>query len=794
MQKVFVVLLALLLSACGNDSPENLQQVRIVRDDFGVPHIYANDIYGLYFGYGHSVAQDRLFQMEMTRRSTQGTVAEVLGAQYLDYDKGTRRLFDPASIRRQLDALEDEDRDVFAGFAAGINAWLAEIRSNAGELMPKQFIDNEFEPDDWTAYDVVMIFVGTMANRYGDFNTELDNLKIQQSLIARHGETQGKHLFNQLNPRFTDKAPTTIPHEDWSVLVPDNLAGTSLDMFTPANYLAFTEAVTTGMSNCYVIGKDKVEGANSILVNGPQFGWFSPAYIYSVGMHGAGIDVVGNTPFAYPMIMFGHNNSITWGSTWAAGDIVDIYAEQLNPDKPAQYRYEGRYRDLQHRVEVIRVRGGETINFDVYRSVHGPIIHEELDAGLVYAKHRAWDGRELETLLAWIAATRANDFESWKIEAAQSAINVNMYFADVRGNIGYFFGGHYPQRVTGHDNRFPVTGDGSMDWLGRLPVEQANPHVKNPVSGFLANWNNKPGQGVMNPDFFFFSWSEADRVDILSNVLDRRDKFTADQAWALLTTSSYADVHAPYLLPLIDKAVQERDDERLEAVNGILQSWDRQSFDNDQDGNYDGAATAIFRSFVGVLLKNVLSDDLGDVFGPFSATGYPTADVPTGAGTNIQTGMKAVIESLSGRGGYDLLNGERTSTVMAQSLVETLDLLAAEQGSDISAWRLPVAKRPFSNINFLGIPQAAGDELMIAPIEQNRGTENNMVVMAEDAIVGWEVTPPGQDAFVSSAGEKGAHYDDQFEMYNNFGRKRMWFYAEDVEAHKASEAVVRYTH
>ena len=509
-------------------------------------------------------------------------------------------------------------------------------------------------------------------------------------------------------------------------------------------------------------------------------------------MHGAGIDVVGNTPFAYPMIMFGHNKTITWGSTWAAGDIVDIYAEQLNPDEPAQYLYKGEYRNLQHRVEVIQVRGGETINLDVYRSVHGPVIHEEFDAGVVYAKHRAWDGRELETLLAWLAATHARDFESWKGEAAKSAINVNMYFADVLGNIGYFFGGQYPQRVAGHDNRFPVTGDGSMDWVSRLPVELANPHIKNPVSGFLANWNNKPGQGVMNPDFFFFSWSEADRVDILSSALDRREMFTPGDAWALLTTSSYADVHAPYLLPLIDKAVQEQDDERLTAVNGILQSWDRQSLDSDQDGNYDGAATAIFRSFVGVLLKNVLGDDLGDAFGPFSATGYPGSDKPTAAGTNIQTGMKAVIESLSGRGEYDLLNGGKTSTIIVQSLSETLDLLAAEQGGDVTNYRLPVATRPFSNVNFLGIPQAGSDELMIAPIEQNRGTENNMMIMQENAIVGWEVTPPGQNAFVSPVGEKGSHYDDQFEMYNSFGRKRMWFYAADVEANKKSEILLSY--
>ena len=483
---------------------------------------------------------------------------------------------------------------------------------------------------------------------------------------------------------------------------------------------------------------------------------------------------------------------ITWGSTWAGGDIVDIFVEQLNPEDPEQYMYKGEYLDLEHRVEVIRVRNEDTVEHDVYRSVHGPIMLMDRDAGVAYAKHRAWDGGELDTLLAWIGSTRADDYESWKAQAAKSAINVNMYFADVHGNIGYFFGGQYPQRAAGHDNRFPVSGDGSMDWIARLPIEKANPHVKNPVSNYVANWNNKPGQGVMNPDFFFYSWSGADRIDILHDLLDGRDRFTPDEAWAMLPTSSYADVHAAYLLPMIELAVREQGNNQLKRANDILQSWDGQSVDSDRDGNYDGAATAIFRTFVEVLLINALSDDLGGAFGPFSSTGYPTADKPTGAGTNIQAGMKAVIESLNGREDYDLLNGESTSSIIARSLAETLEKLSAEQGNDLSAFLLPVASRPFSTKNFLGIPQAGSDEFMVAPIEQNRGTENDMIVMKEDAIVGWEVTPPGQNAFISPTGQKGPHYDDQFRMYHEFGKKRMWFYKEDVEAHKTSEEIISY--
>ena len=109
-----------------------------------------------------------------------------------------------------------------------------------------------------------------------------------------------------------------------------------------------------------------------------------------------------------------------------------------------------------------------------------------------------------------------------------------------------------------------------MDWQGRLPVGVANPSVINPASGVIANWNNKPGQGVMNPDEFWYSWSAADRVDYLHDVLAARAKFTPEEAWAVLAPSSYTDLHAPYLLPLINAAARGRGDSRLTAANEIL--------------------------------------------------------------------------------------------------------------------------------------------------------------------------------------------------------------------------------
>jgi penicillin amidase len=787
MYRAIIYLSALALTACGSDNAADPvgSQVRIVRDDYGVPHVYADSIYGLYYGYGYSIAQDRLFQMEMARRSTQGTVAEVFGPDYLDYDKTARMLFDPASIQRQLDTLQQKDRDVFDGYSSGINAWLAEIRQSPMELTPKQFVDFGFGPADWTAYDVAMIFIGTMNNRYGDYNTELENATILGALIEQHGDESGRKLFDLLNPRFTNDAPTSIPREDWSRPAYDSLAESVATNPAPGPLrLAAGEPLPTGFSNVYLLGKDKVEGAASILVNGPQFGWFNPSYVYSIGMHGAGVDVVGNTPFGYPMIMFGHNQTIAWGSTWGASDVVDLFAEQINPENPDQYLYNGNYVAFQKRTELIVVNGEESVEHVIHRSAHGPIIRFDRENGVAYSKHRSWDGGELDNLLAWLHATWAKDWSSWKAEAEKASINVNMYFADVDGNIGYFHGGHFPRRAPGHDNRLPVTGDGSMDWQGRLPIETANPHVLNPSSGFLANWNNKPGNGVMNPDFFFYSWSSADRIDALHDRLSARERFTPDDAWSVIESSSYADVFAPYFLPAIDAELSGSEDPALREANEILQSWNLQSRDDDGDGFYDEQATTIFRHFIWALTERVLTDDLGDVAPFFAVRGYPTADEPSGAGTNLPAGVKAIVEAMEGNVAYDLFNGEPVGSVLAAAMTDALQQSAGNG--------LPVATRPFSARNFLGIPQAGKKENMTAPVEQNRGTENNMIVMKPGEIVGWEVTAPGQSGFIRQDGEVSEHYDDQFEMYYTFGRKRTWFYPEDVESNKQSEVTLNY--
>lgn len=164
-----------------------------------MPHIYANDTWHLFYGYGYVVAQDRLFQMEMARRSTQGTVAEVLGKDFVKFDKDIRRNYWPDAIRAQIDALSPEDMSILQGYADGMNAWIDKVNTNPETLLPKQFNTFGFTPKRWEPFDVAMIFVGTMANRFSDSTSEIDNLALLTALKDKYGVSQGMAVFNQLN-------------------------------------------------------------------------------------------------------------------------------------------------------------------------------------------------------------------------------------------------------------------------------------------------------------------------------------------------------------------------------------------------------------------------------------------------------------------------------------------------------------------------------------------------------------------------------------------------------------------
>ncbi|EKF7016007.1 penicillin acylase family protein [Escherichia coli] len=516
---------------------QSSSEIKIVRDEYGMPHIYANDTWHLFYGYGYVVAQDRLFQMEMARRSTQGTVAEVLGKDFVKFDKDIRRNYWPDAIRAQIAALSPEDMSILQGYADGMNAWIDKVNTNPETLLPKQFNTFGFTPKRWEPFDVAMIFVGTMANRFSDSTSEIDNLALLTALKDKYGVSQGMAVFNQLKWLVNPSAPTTIAVQESSYPLKFNQQNSQTAALLPRYDLPapmldrpakgadgallaltagknretiaaqFAQGGANGLagypttSNMWVIGKSKAQDAKAIMVNGPQFGWYAPAYTYGIGLHGAGYDVTGNTPFAYPGLVFGHNGVISWGSTAGFGDDVDIFAERLSAEKPGYYLHNGKWVKMLSREETITVKNGQAETFTVWRTVHGNILQTDQTTQTAYAKSRAWDGKEVASLLAWTHQMKAKNWQEWTQQAAKQALTINWYYADVNGNIGYVHTGAYPDRQSGHDPRLPVPGTGKWDWKGLLPFEM-NPKVYNPLSGYIANWNNSPQKDYPASDLF----------------------------------------------------------------------------------------------------------------------------------------------------------------------------------------------------------------------------------------------------------------------------------------------------
>ena len=759
-------------------------QFEIIRDNWGVPHIYAEDTFGLFAGYGYAVAQDRLFQMEMARRAVRGEVAAVLGIEHLPFDIDSRAAFDQADIQRQIDALPAEQGDILRGYAAGINAGIRAAEADPDTQMPKQFGDFGFAPQPWTALDVAMIYVGTMAGRFSGYSSELGNAQSLAALQADLGEAKGREIFDQLFWNEDPKAPTTVPEgaQYQRKAARDLPAPTRFAELLGQNGLP-TDERRPRASNLWIAGPQKTTDGSTILINGPQFGNFNPSYVFSIGLHGAGFELTGNTPFAVPNVLFGTNGTIAWGATAGPRDVNDYYRLTLNPDNPHQYRKGDGWADMRPRPETFRVKGMADVDTTVWDSDYGTVSLFDAAAGTAYGFKRAWAGKEIQTLMAWINSTKAQNYEEWLDQAAQVATTINWYYADKDGNIGYVSPGDVPLRAEGHDERLPAQ-PGKDDWLGIRPFADA-PKTYNPPQGWIANWNNRSGKGDTS-NFEATPWGRADRAVEIFARLEAKDKLTPEEVWNINREISFRDINARFFLPLIAAAGDGVDPQSPRGeMLAILGDWNGDMI-RAEDGRATTAAVGIFQAWLDAMVADVLLDDSAAIPGTVL---YNRISRPAQALHNAFLGAAAGIPQT-----HDFFNGAdgaaRNQMVLA-ALDQAAAKLSAQFGSDDPAdWRVEVKQHVFETENYLGIPQAGEDEVLSIGTAMNRGTENDRITFRDGAVEFCAVTPPGQSGFINAKGEASPHYRDQLALYEAFDCRVQPLARAEVEASATSHETV----
>ena len=476
------------------------EPVEVLRDEWGIPHIYARNTDDLFFAQGYVTAQDRLWQMEMWRRWHEGRLAEIFGPNGLEYDARTRLMM----FRGPWDASEwtsyhPEGERIFTAWANGVNAF---IEQNADNL-PVEFKITGIRPDPWTARTVVLRWaqVGLSSVRGHAIN------EIQLAMnVARFGaeEANRRATPDPMEPLqvpvgldvklITQKVLDAARAGDGDPFAEDSLP--LLEVIEP--YRTLMPAVRTTRvsspwdpgdagSNNWVVSGSRTPSGIPILANDPHRRIEMPALRYFVHLNAPGWNVIGGGEPPFVGVDAGNNDRMAWGFTFAGTDMVDLYVEELHPEQPNLVRWQDGWEALRVIREEIRIKGQAPRTVELKFSRHGPIFYEDTANRRAYAVRSVIQEPGTAAYFGSFKLAQATDCKdffdramSWKVPTH------NLICGDADGNIALQVSGLTPDR-DGWNGRLPVPGTGQYEWKG---FRSDLPRDMNPARGYIATAND----------------------------------------------------------------------------------------------------------------------------------------------------------------------------------------------------------------------------------------------------------------------------------------------------------------
>ena len=626
------------------------QPATIVRDERGIPHIYAKSEGDAWFALGYVHAQDRLFQMEMQRRIGQGRLAEVVGAPGLRADRLFRTL---GLYRRAQDSvkhLKAEHLHILQAYSAGVSAWLA---TRKGTLPPEfNLLGMDFEP--WKLADTV-VWGKLMAIRLStDWQNELLRARILRKL--------GPEAIPVLFPAYPGDAPVTVESYRKSLL--EELDVGALFAALPHRYLG------GGASNAWAIRPDRTTTGAAILASDPHLGMNAPTLWYLARIEAPGLTLSGATVPGAPLMILGHNGHIAWGVTTTYVDTDDVILEKLDPKDPGRYLVDGKSIPFQSRTETIRVRFADDVTLTVRESRNGPALdfreeQKELEKRerRVAVLRAPWLSRADTSAAAFAELNKATDWQEFR-NALRPFIGPaqNFLYADKAGNIGYLVPGLLPVRKRPDAGYLPQDGaDPASDLRGHIPFEDL-PQSYNPPNGVLINANNRI-VGADYPYFLSKSWGDHYRARRIAQLLKAKERFTPDEIARMQADD--ISLAARAVLPIMLKT--EPADDRQRRALDLLGKW-------------DGAMALarpeplIYMAWSRELNRRLYADELGDI-----------------AERYVSYRPDVVLAILTARPQWcdDVTTDvkEDCPAILRQSLTAALDFLSGKFGDDLLLWR-----------------------------------------------------------------------------------------------------------
>lgn len=520
MKRALLLLLSILaaLSLCA-------ETVTIRRDARGIPYITARNERDLFYAQGYVTASDRLFQMEVLRRTVRGELAEILGKEALEDDK-RRRTYGFAQLAESgVGKSSPEFEAALRAYADGVNAYIAGHR----DALPAEFTSLKLTPRPWTPADslaIAFLFAEGLSTTWpGDIAVD--------ALKDLPGE-QRELLF-----------PATSPLDLYLVGAGD--ARERKSIARPASKVSLRDAsavvdiqLAFEASNNWVVSGSRTVTGKPMLANDPHLSPSAPSIWYLTSLHAPTLHAAGVTTPGLPGIILGHNEHIAWGCTNLGPDVQDLYRETFDPANPHRYRSPVGWLDATVRKETIAVRDSEPVTIEVVMTRHGPIVFEG-DGGRFALQWTALDPTQSSAFDTFYQINRARNWTDFRRALRNySGATQNFVYADRAGNIGYYGAGRIPVRARG-DGSTPLDGATSDGrWTKFIPFERL-PHLFNPPSGIIITANQRIA-GPAYPYLLTAAPGPPYRARRIHELLSKKTKLTLDDLRAAQADAySYAD-------------------------------------------------------------------------------------------------------------------------------------------------------------------------------------------------------------------------------------------------------------
>lgn len=653
--------------------------VRIVRDEHGVPNIYASSQHDLFLAQGYVHAQDRFWQMDFWRHTGAGRLSELFGESQVKTDRVLRTMGWARVCREELKLTDPISISILKDYAEGVNAYLGNHQGSSLSLeyAVLGLIRRGYSPEPWEPLNSLTWGKAMSWDLGSNMTTE-----IYRSVLLKQ---LGQQRLAELYPPYPADRPLILPGSQRmsrpaapppSTQVTELLAGW-ISQIPPQH-----EGIG---SNNWVISGALTATGKPILANDPHLGVQMPSIWHQVGLHceprtaDCDYDVTGFSFAGVPGIILGHNDRIAWGFTNVGPDVQDLFIEKTNPQNPDQYEFNGQWMNMEKVHEIIQVAGGKPQDITVRLTRHGPVMSDAYGQLADFRNRSAPEIPENYAIaLQWTPLQPAVTFPAiWKMNLAHnwnefrkaaSEFDVpsqNMVYADVDGNIGYQVPGKIPIRNGGWEGDYPVPGwTGEFDWKGFIPFEEL-PHAFNPQEGYIASANNAVTDRAY-PYFIADDWDYGSRAQRIVDLIEtHRGKISIETIQQMQGDSK--DLNAEVLIPYLLKLPLQ--DPRLANARKILEGWDYQL-------RMDLPAAALFECFWKNLLSAAFHDDL------------PQSNWPGGGSRWVEI-VREIVSKPDNHWWDDQATKavEQRDDILNKAFASAVDEMESLQGKDPSAWR-----------------------------------------------------------------------------------------------------------